>query len=144
MLRTISFLLFQLISIVLIAIAVIGEYLSTRNMGVYRYLVAFNHRHQQYLFTSENQLGLGLMALLLLAIFLWLLFCAIRSHESWLLKLTLCHGVIASTGLLIFLLVPVVHSWHSRHLFLYVWSIIAWFVLAEYWILCRIKLNLSK
>ena len=111
----------QLFKIAALVIPAVFEYYSSRNMGVYRYLVAFNYHHQQYPFSASNMRWLGYITLVLMILFIWLTIKPQQYRPLLPHKLPVISGLISAAGLLTFFHIPALQSWYSYYLFLYGW-----------------------
>lgn len=114
----------QFLKVAALVIPAIFEYYSSRNMGVYRYLVAFNYHHRQYPFSASNVRWLGYITLVLMILFIWLTIKPEQCRPVLSRKLPVICGLISSTGLLAFFHIPALQSWYSYYLFLYGWLIV--------------------
>ena len=117
------------LAIVTLAIPAVFEYYSTRSMGVYRYLVAFNYRQQAFPLTANVLNGLGAVGIGLLIVAVWLL---ARRRQRPLAR----RGLFGALVMLLLVRLAQTQVMLSCYLFLYAWLLVMLLIGAE-WLLGR-------
>lgn len=100
-----------------LAVPAVFEYYSSRSMGVYRYLVAFNYRQQQFPLTADVLNWLGVAGIALSIACTVLLFRRRQRPLAW-------RGLLGILVMLALIRLTQTQAMYSCYLFLYGWLIV--------------------
>lgn len=118
------------LKIAALAVPAVFEYYSSRSMGVYRYLVAFNYRQQQWPLTADVLNWLSTAGMVLGIVFTVQLLRRRQRPLAW-------RGLLGVLIMLVLARLAQTQAMYSCYLFLYGWLIVMLISAVEWWFINR-------